>query len=205
MYRGVDASSRCVRRPDVLEGRKTQHMEHPRKEKVALVEEIHQAITRSDAVLLTEYRGMSVSSIGNLRRVLAPAGAEYKVYKNTLVRIAAERAGLGGLEPFLHGPTGVAFVTGDAVEAAKALRDFAKTEPKLIIKGGVLGSTLLDAAQAAALAEMPPKAQVLAEIAGLLEAPLSNIASLLEAPVRDIAFAILALEAKLSQEEPAAA
>ena len=96
-------------------------MEHPRKEKIALVDEIHQAIARSDAVLLTEYRGMSVSSIGNLRRALAPAGAEYKVYKNTLVRIAAERAGLGALEPFLHGPTGVAFVTGDAVEAAKAL------------------------------------------------------------------------------------
>ena len=179
-------------------------MENPRKEKVALVEQIHQSITASDAVLLTEYRGMSVASIGRLRRALAAAGGEYKIYKNTLVRIAAARAGLSDLEPMLHGPTGVTFVKGDAVEAAKALRDFAKTEPKLIIKGGVLGTSLLDAAQAAALAEMPPKSQVLAEIAGLLEAPLSNIASLLEAPVRDIAYAIAALEAKLDAE-PAAA
>ena len=174
-------------------------MENPRPEKVADVEEIHAAINSSDAVLLTEYRGMTVASLSKLRRVLRPLGAEYKVYKNTLVRIAADRAGIENLEPLLHGPTAVTFIKGDAVEAAKALREFAKTEPKLIVKGGVLGSSVLDAAQAAALADMPPRVQVLAEIAGLLEAPLSNIASLLEAPVRDIAYAIAALEEKQSE------
>jgi large subunit ribosomal protein L10 len=172
-------------------------MENPRPEKVSIVAEIKASLAESDAVLLTEYRGMSVPSIGKLRRTLG-ADTSYKVYKNTLVRIAAEQQGIEGLEPLLHGPTAVAFVKGDAVEAAKALREFAKTEPRLIIKGGLLGGKVLDAAQTAALADMPPKAQVLAEIAGLFEAPLANIASLLEAPVRDIAYAIAALEEKQS-------
>jgi large subunit ribosomal protein L10 len=172
-------------------------MENPRPEKVSIVAEIKANLAASDAVLLTEYRGMSVPSIGRLRRTLG-GDTSYKVYKNTLVRIAAEQQGIEGLEPLLHGPTAVAFVKGDAVEAAKALREFAKTEPRLIIKGGLLGGKVLDAAQTAALADMPPKAQVLAEIAGLFEAPLANIASLLEAPVRDIAYAIAALEEKQS-------
>ena len=132
------------------------------------------------------------------RSQLGTAGAEYKVYKNTLVRIAADRVGLSEMSALLTGPTAIAFIKGDAVEVAKVLRDFAKTHANLIVKGGVLGSSVLDAAQANALADMPPKAQVLAEIAGLLEAPLANIASLLEAPVRDIAYAIAALEEKLA-------
>jgi large subunit ribosomal protein L10 len=173
-------------------------MDNPRPEKVNIVDEIKAALADSDAVLLTEYRGMTVPSIGRLRRALAPAGSTYKVYKNTLVRIAAEQAGIEGLEPLLKGPTAVAFVKGDAVEAAKALREFAKTEPRLIVKGGVLGTQVLDAAQTAALADMPPRIQVLAELAGLFEAPLSTLASLLEAPVRDIAYAIAALEEKQS-------
>jgi large subunit ribosomal protein L10 len=173
-------------------------MDNPRPEKVAVVDEVVEAFTNSDAVLLTEYRGMTVTSISNLRRALAPTGATYKVFKNTLVNIAAQQSNIEGLEPLLHGPTAVAFVKGDAVEAAKALRDFAKTEPHLIVKGGLLGTKVLDAQQALALAAMPPKAQVLAEIAGLFEAPLANLASLFEAPVRDVAYAIAALEDKLN-------
>jgi large subunit ribosomal protein L10 len=173
-------------------------MENPNADKVAVVEEIIAAFATSDAVLLTEYRGMSVGAVSNLRRVLTPTGAKFKIYKNTLVRIAAERHGIEGLEPLLHGPSAFAFVKGDAVEAAKALRDFAKTNPLLIIKGGVLGNKVLDAKQTTALADMPPRVQVLAELAGLFEAPLSTMASLLEAPVRDIAYAIAALEDKLT-------
>lgn len=172
-------------------------MDNPRPEKVGIVEEIKAALADSDAVLLTEYRGMSVPSIGKLRRQLG-ATTSYKVYKNTLVRIAAEQSGIVGLEPLLTGPTAVAFIKGDAVEAAKSLREFAKTEPRLIVKGGLLGNKVLDAKQTAALADMPPRMQVLAELAGLFEAPLSSFASLLEAPVRDIAYAIAALEEKQS-------
>jgi large subunit ribosomal protein L10 len=172
-------------------------MDKPRPEKVSIVDEIKASLAESDAVLLTEYRGMSVPSIGKLRRQLG-ADTSYKVYKNTLVRIAAEQSGIEGLESLLTGPTAVAFVKGDAVEAAKALREFAKGEPHLIVKGGLLGNKVLDAAQTAALADMPPRTQVLAELAGLFEAPLSSLASLFEAPVRDIAYAIAALEEKQS-------
>lgn len=172
-------------------------MENPRPEKVAVVDEVRIHLQNSSAAILTEFRGLQVKHLQELRRALAPSGSQYKVYKNTLVRIAADSVGLQDLEPLLKGPTGVAFVTGDAVEAAKALREYAKANPSLIVKGGVLGTKVLNAAQASALADMPPKRQVLAEIAGLLEAPLANIASLLEAPVRDIAYAIAALEEKL--------
>lgn len=170
----------------------------PRANKVAIVDEVREHFKASNATLLTDYRGCSVKDLQTLRRNLRSAGGDYKIYKNTLVRIAAKSVELGELEPFLVGPTGVAFVHGDAVEVAKVLRDFAKTNVNLIVKGGVLGTKILDAAQASALADMPPRKQVLAEIAGLLEAPLSAMASLLEAPVRDIAYAIAALEDKLA-------
>lgn len=169
-----------------------------RAEKVAVVDEVREQLKASNATLLTDYRGLSVKDLQTLRRNVRGVGGDYKIYKNTLVRIAANTSGLGELEQLLVGPTGVVFVTGDAVEVAKVLRDFAKTNANLIVKGGVLGTKILDAAQAAALADMPPRVQVLAEIAGLLEAPLSTLASLLEAPVRDMAYAIAALEEKQS-------
>ena len=171
-------------------------MTNPRPAKVAVVDEVREHFQVSDASLLTEYRGLSVKDLQNLRRQLGSAGAEYKIYKNTLVRIAANSVGLPDMDTLLTGPTAIAFVKGDAVEVAKVLREFAKTNANLVVKGGVLGSKILDASQANALADMPPRKQVLAEIAGLLEAPLAIMASLLEAPVRDIAYAIAALEEK---------
>jgi large subunit ribosomal protein L10 len=179
-------------------------MENPRPEKVATVTEIAELLQGSDAALLTEYRGMSVANMSTLRRTLAANGAEYRVFKNTLVVKAAQQIGLIGLDDLLKGPTAVAFVKGDAVEAAKALKEFAKTNNKLIVKGGLLGSKVLDAKQTAALADMPPKKQVLAEIAGLFAAPLSQFASLLAAPPRDIAYAVQALIDKQGGEPVAA-
>jgi large subunit ribosomal protein L10 len=182
-------------------------MENPRPEKVATVSEITDLFGGSDAALLTEYRGMSVKHLSELRRSLRAVGAEYKVYKNTLVWKAALASGrdTDDLEKLLHGPTAIAFVKGDAVEAAKALRDFAKTNPNLIVKGGLLGTKVLTGPETAALADMPPRIQVLAEIAGLFEAPLSTLASLLEAPARDIAYAIAALIEKNGGDEAVAA
>jgi large subunit ribosomal protein L10 len=171
-------------------------MDNPRPEKVATVSEVSEFLRDADAVLLTEYRGLSVNQLAKLRRSLRQSGAEYRVYKNTLVKIAADANGIAGLDSLLTGPTAVAFVTGDAVEVAKALRDAAKEMPALVLKGGLLGTRVLDAKELVALADMPPKLQVLAEIAGLLEAPLSTLASLIEAPIRDIAYAIAALEEK---------
>lgn len=179
-------------------------MENPNADKVETVNLIKELLANSDAAILTEYRGMSVGNLSALRRSLRGTGSEYRVFKNTLVRIAAEQSGIENLEPLLHGPTAVAFVKGDAVEAAKALKDFAKTNPKLIVKGGLLGGRVLDAAQASALADMPPKKQVLAEIAGLFAAPLSQFASLLAAPPRDVVYAISALIDKQGGEPVAA-
>jgi large subunit ribosomal protein L10 len=120
-------------------------MENPRPEKVAVVEEVRDRLDGSSAALLTEYRGLDVGSISELRRALRAAGGDYKVYKNTLVRFAARDLGLE-IEDMLTGPTAIAFVTerpdgspGDAVDVAKALKDFAKTNPALVVKGGLLG------------------------------------------------------------------
>src|SRR3546814_18492335 len=121
-------------------------MDNPRTEKVAVVDEVRERFDASSAALLTEYRGLDVAAIGALRQALRAAGGEYKVYKNTLVRFAARDLGLE-LEELLTGPTALAFITerpdgppGDAVDVAKALRDFANPNPRLIVKGGVLGT-----------------------------------------------------------------
>ena len=167
-------------------------MENPNADKVELVAEISQLFASSDAVILTEYRGLAVKQLGALRSTLRPAGASFRVFKNTLVRIAAHQNGVDA-DAMLTGPTAIAFVKGDAVEVAKALREFAKTNQNLVVKGGLLGTKVLDAKQVSALADMPPRQQVLAEIAGLFAAPLSQFASLLAAPPRDIAYAIQAL------------
>ncbi len=124
--------------------------------KAAVIDEISAKLREADAAVLTEYRGLTVTQIAELRAVLRPAGAEYKIYKNTLVRRAAGDAGFGEqLEALLTGPVAVAFVRGDAAGAAKALRDFARTTPALVLKGGVLGERTLSTADVDALAELP--------------------------------------------------
>ena len=116
-----------------------------RPEKVAAVAEIRERLTESDAAVLTEYRGLKVSELAELRGALRPAGTDFKIFKNTLARRAAEEAGLAELIPMLEGPTAIAFVKGDAVIAAKALRDFGRTNAALVVKGGLLGTNVLDA------------------------------------------------------------
>ncbi len=120
-------------------------MENPRPEKVAVVDEVKERFERADAALLTEYRGLNVKALADLRRQLRPAGAEYKIYKNTLVRFAAQEAGAEGLVELLIGPTAITFVHGDAAAAAKTLRDYARTNPALVVKGGLLGTKVLTA------------------------------------------------------------
>ena len=179
-------------------------MDNPRPEKIETVAEIKALFEGSNAAILTEYRGMKVKQISELRRTLRGVGGEYRVFKNTLVRIAANSAGTTELDDLLRGPTAVAFVKGDAVEVAKALREFGKTTPALVVKGGLLGTKVLTGAQASALADMPPRKQVLAELAGLFAAPLSQMAGLLAAPQRDLVYAISALIDKNGGEQAAA-
>jgi large subunit ribosomal protein L10 len=170
-------------------------MENPRAEKVAVVDEVKKRLGSSDAALLTEYRGIDVGDLAALRRALREAGGEYKVYKNTLVRIASRELGLE-LDELLTGPTAIAFVPtgsgGDPVTVAKALRDFAKGNPNLVVKGGVLGEKLLSEADAKALAEVAPREELLARLAGLMAAPMQQFAGLLQAVPRDFAYGLKA-------------
>lgn len=128
-------------------------MENPRQEKVAVVDEVTAKLEASTAVIVTEYRGMTVGQLAALRRQLRPAGGEYKVYKNTLARFAAEKAGMPGLADLLVGPSAITFITGDAAAVAKTLRDAAKTTPLLVLKGGVIGGKVISAKDVEALAD----------------------------------------------------
>ena len=166
--------------------------ENPRPEKVAVVDEVRERFDAAGAALLTEYRGINVSEMATLRRSLREAGGEYKIYKNTLVRFAVRDLGLD-IEDLLLGPTAIAFVEGDAVGVAKALRDFARGNPNLVVKGGLLGDKILSADEARALADVPPREVLLARLAGGLAAPLQQFAGLLSAVQRNFAYGLKAL------------
>jgi large subunit ribosomal protein L10 len=164
-----------------------------RERKVAVVDEITTKLGESDAAVLTEYRGLTVREIADLRGALRQAETEYKVFKNTLARLAVESAGRDDLLPLLEGPVAFAFVRGDAVVAAKALRDFGKGNPALVVKGGLLSGRLLSAADFAALADVPPRDVLLATIAGGFQAPLVKAAGLFQAFTRNFAYGVQAL------------
>ena len=167
-------------------------MENPRQEKVAVVNEVREKFAAAGAALLTEYRGLNVAAISQLRRQLREAGGEYKIYKNTLVRFAARDLGLE-IDELLTGPTAIAFIEGDAAAVAKALRDYARTNPFLVVKGGLLGHKVVDAAAAAALADLPSRETLLARLAGAMAAPMQQFAGLLQALPRNFAYGLKAL------------
>ncbi|MGE0877007.1 MAG: 50S ribosomal protein L10 [Acidimicrobiia bacterium] len=168
-------------------------MENPRPEKVAVVTEVRDRLRDADAALLTEYKGLNVKALSELRRALRAAGADYAVYKNTLVRFAARDLGVGELETLLTGPTAIAFVKGDAAAVAKALRDYSRTNPQLVVKGGLLGEQVLSADDVTALADLPSREVLLAQIAGAFQAPLVQFAGLLQALPRNFAYGLKAL------------
>ena len=164
-----------------------------RSEKAAVVSEVREKLAASDAAIVTEYRGMTVAALAQLRRELRKSGAEYKVYKNTLARFAAREAGYEGLESMLVGQSAIVFVKGDAAAAAKALREQAKTNPLIIVKGGVVGTSTLSKKDLDVLADLPPREVLLAQFAGALQAPLVKTAGLLQALPRNMAYGLKAL------------
>lgn len=176
----------------------------PRPEKAAVVEEIRTKLDGADAAVLTEYRGLSVRALADLRGSLRPANTEYKVFKNRLARRAAEEAGLTDLLPLLEGPVAIAFVHGDAVPAAKALRDFGRTNPQLVVKGGLLDAKLVTAADLSAMADIPPRDELLGMLAGGFQAPLTKAAGLFQAFTRNLAYGVKALIDQRAATEPAA-
>ena len=174
-------------------------MENPRPEKVAVVEEVRDKLASAEAVVFTEYRGLTVRDLQELRSSLRDVGGEYKVYKNTLVRRATAELEID-LGDTLTGPTALTFVgdrpdgsPGDAVLVAKAIKAFAKANPLLVVKGGRLGEQLLDEAGVIALADVAPREELLARLAGGIAAPMTNFARLLQAVPQKFAYALQAL------------
>ena len=170
-----------------------------RAEKVAVVAEVREKLSTADAAVLTEYRGLDVPAMAELRAALREAGGEYKVYKNTLARFAIEELGLD-LGDLLTGPTAIAFTgeqpdgsAGDPVSLAKALKDFAKANDSLVIKGGLLDQQRLTAEEISDLAEIAPRGVLLAQLAGAMAAPMQQFAALLQALPQNMAYALQAL------------
>jgi large subunit ribosomal protein L10 len=170
-----------------------------RPDKAAAVAEIVESFQDSAGAVLTEYRGLTVKQLQELRRALGE-NANYAVVKNTLTKIAAHEAGVEGFDDLLQGPTAIAFINGDVVEAAKGLRDFAKANPSLVIKGGVLDGNPLDATEIAKLADLESREVLLAKLAGGMLASLSQAVYLLNAPLSQAARVAGALQAKAEQD-----
>jgi large subunit ribosomal protein L10 len=175
-----------------------------RPDKAAAVAELTESFRNSNAAVLTEYRGLTVAQLKTLRRSLS-GNAEYFVVKNTLTKIAAKEAGVDAFDSLLQGPSAIAFISGDAVEVAKGLRDFAKANPLLVIKGGVLDGKALTPAEISKLADLESREVLLAKLAGAMLASLSQAAALFQAPLSQAARTIEALRAQVEATSPAAA
>ena len=174
-----------------------------RPDKVAAVAEIADEFRGASASVVTEYRGLSVSQLTALRRALGP-DVTYRVAKNTLVKRAAEDAGVDGLDALLTGPTAIAFVTGEPVDAAKALRDFAKANQGLVIKGGFMDGNALSVDEVNRIADLESREVLLAKLAGAMKGNLSKAAGLFAAPASQVARLAQALADKRAAEAPAA-
>ncbi len=170
-----------------------------RPEKAAAVAEIAEAFRGASAAVLTEYRGLTVKQIVALRTALG-ADTTYAVVKNTLTKIAATDAGIEGLHELLSGPTAVAFINGEPVEAAKALRDFARANPALVVKGGVMDGKALSVDDIRKLADLESREVLLGKMAGAMLASLSQAVYLLNAPLSQAARVVGALQAKAEQD-----
>jgi large subunit ribosomal protein L10 len=167
----------------------------PNTEKIAAVAEITEHFSSSTATVITEYRGLTVKQISDLRRVLG-RDTTYAVVKNTLTKRAAADAGVAISDDLLAGPTAIAFVKGDPVEAAKGLRDFAKANPLLVIKGGILDGKALSASEVSRIADLESREVLLAKVAGAVKALPSRAAVLFQAPLSQVARLVKALEDK---------
>jgi large subunit ribosomal protein L10 len=185
--------------PRTTGGITTGRIAKARPDKAADVAELTDRFRESNAAVLTEYRGLTVAQLKQLRRALS-GNATYAVVKNTLTAIAAKQAGVEGIDSHLAGPSAIAFVTGDPVEAAKGLRDFAKANPALVIKGGVLEGRSLTAADIIKLADLESREVLLAKTAGVLKASLYQAAYLFTAPAAKAVRTVEALRVK--RDEP---
>ncbi|MEO3776018.1 50S ribosomal protein L10 [Micromonospora sp. B11E3] len=175
-----------------------------RADKATAVAELTESFRNAGAAVLTEYRGLTVAQLTQLRRSLGKEST-YTVAKNTLAKRAASEAGISGLDELFTGPTALTFVSGDVVEAAKGLRDFAKANPKLVIKGGVFEGKAISAAEVTKLADLESREVLLAKLAGAMKGNLSKAAALFQAPLSKTARLAAALQDKREKEGAEAA
>jgi len=161
--------------------------------KIAVVDEVRTRIDEASASIVSEYRGLSVAELADLRTALAAVGGDYRIFKNTLVRRAIDGGEYQPLSEYLSGPSALTFVQGDVSAVAKALKDFARANPLLVIKGGLADGSLLSSSDLSALADLPPRDVLLARIAGALAAPMQQLAGLLQALPRNLAYGLSAL------------
>jgi large subunit ribosomal protein L10 len=174
----------------------------PTQAKAAVIDEITERFQQSSAAVLTEYRGLTVAQLTQLRRSLGE-GSSYAVVKNTLTKRAADSVGFSDLGPLLNGPTAIAFIDGDPVEAAKAIRDFARANPLLVVKGAVVEGRTVDAAEVTRLADVEPREVLLAKLAGAMKGNLTKAAGLFQAPLSQVARLAEALKEKKPAEASA--
>jgi len=172
----------------------------PKQENYALVEKIGSKLAEAKGAVLVDYRGLSVIQDTELRKKLREAGVEYRVYKNTLLSIAAKEQGIEGLDDYLSGPTAIAFGMADSVTGPKIIRDYIKDVKKMEIKGGILGTEVIDVKQVEALADLPSKEQLLAMLVRGMQAPIAGLVNCLQGNIRNLVYV---LEAVRKQKESA--
>ncbi len=170
--------------------------------KKAVVADIREKFEKAHSVVLVDYRGLTVLEVTDLRNQCRAAGVEYVVLKNTMINLAAQELGIKGLEPFLNGPTAVAFGMTDAVAPAKVITEFIKKSKKVVIKVkcGVVDRTVIDVAGVQALSELPPKEVLIARMMGSLNAPITNFVGVLSATLRSLVYAIDAVRKQKAGE-----
>jgi len=168
-------------------------MNAQRAHKVEVVDEVKTRVGAATASIVSEYRGLTTAELADLRGALAAVGGDYRIFKNTLVRLAIDGGEYQPLSEYLNGPTALTFVQGDISAVAKALRDFSRNNPLLVIKGGLADGSLLSPGDLAALADLPPREVLLARLAGALAAPMQQMAGLLQALPRNMAYGLSAL------------
>lgn len=177
----------------------------PTTKKTTEIELLQDRFENAEMVILTDYRGLSVAQMQEFRSKLRPSEGEFRVSKNTLVRIAAERAGIEGLETHLEGPTAVVFAMSDVAGTAKAVTDFAKATRILKVKTGVMNNATMSAGDVEAIASLPPREELLAKLVGMLASPMARTVGVLSGPSRSMAYVVNARIGALGDGEEAAA
>ena len=176
----------------------------PTPQKAKSIDELTESLKRAQLAVLTDYRGLKVNDLQTLRATLRPLGAEFHIAKNTLTRIAADRAGIEGLTPLLEGPLALLLAYDDVVGASKAITDFARTSRILTVKGGVLNNRLVTAADIEALGSMPSREVLLGKLLGLMVSPMARTVGVLSGPSRSIAYLLQGRIDSIGGAEPTA-